>query len=101
MVRGPVVHCVEQADLTGTGLDLESLVFEPHVDERTSDDGTPRPVVRAWRPEPAADLYSEPAAPAPRTGPWDVTLQPYAEWGNRSPGAMRVWLPIEGGVTPW
>ena len=101
VVRGPVVHCVEQADLTGTGLDLESLVFEPHVDERTSDDGTPRPVVRAWRPEPAADLYSEPAAPAPRTGPWDVTLQPYAEWGNRSPGAMRVWLPIEGGVTPW
>ncbi|WP_372584811.1 hypothetical protein, partial [Clavibacter michiganensis] len=31
-------------------------------------------------------------APAASADPVDAVLVPYALWGNRAPGAMRVWI---------
>ncbi|RIJ51740.1 glycoside hydrolase family 127 protein, partial [Clavibacter lycopersici] len=53
--------------------------------------------VRLRRALPAPDeLYPEvvagTTAPAASAEPVDAVLVPYALWGNRSPGAMRVWI---------
>jgi uncharacterized protein len=40
------------------------------------------------------------APPPPHGGetrrPTELIAIPYALWGNRSPGAMRVWIPVTG-----
>ena len=44
---------------------------------------------------PADDvLYSEYAPPSPAIAETRLTAIPYYRWGNRGPGAMRVWIPI-------
>ncbi|MFT2689848.1 hypothetical protein [Clavibacter zhangzhiyongii] len=53
--------------------------------------------LRLRRAVPAPDeLYPEvvpgTAAPAPSADPVDAVLVPYALWGNRDAGAMRVWI---------
>lgn len=102
IVRGPVVYCVEQAD---------------HAEDVPIDDlrlpvgaqitvGAPGPgglpflhaeaLLRApdagplYRCSPADNLPTH-QAPAPRAV--RLTAIPYAAWGNRAAGAMRVWLP--------
>jgi DUF1680 family protein len=95
--RGPVLYCVEQADLPA-GVAVDDLVLLAGPVE-AGDRGTLRlrcGVVRgAGEPgvEAGVGLYRpEGVAPAPQTE-LDVTAVPFATWGNRSPGAMRVWLP--------
>jgi DUF1680 family protein len=86
--RGPVVYCVEQADLPDS-VQVDDLVVQPGP-VRAAEDGTLRlrcDVVSA-RP----GLYGPPAPPDV-VGEREVTAVPFSTWGNRAPGAMRVWLP--------
>lgn len=100
VVRGPVVYALEQADLPD-GVVLEDVrlrrvlgAVRPPVEHA---DGAVAPVlleveVVVQRPARTA-LYSS----APRDHDDDVRvlrLVPYHRWANRSPGAMRVWLPL-------
>jgi len=108
--RGPVVYCAEQQD---TAADLDALRFAADdaehaiVEQRRllPTEGIDAAVIEvsAAVDQPAsAELYptltgtaSRPTAPSRRPGDADrttATLIPYALWGNREAGAMRVWF---------
>lgn len=101
--RGPLVYCVEQADLPA-GVRLDDLVLAadaPLTTENRPDllggviavNGTARVRDRAaqadWWPYAPAGARSGHGAPIP------FTAVPYHLWGNRAAGAMRVWLPTD------
>ncbi|NEE00887.1 glycoside hydrolase family 127 protein [Phytoactinopolyspora halotolerans] len=122
--RGPVVYCVEQADLP-PGVDLDDVAADPSVapSERTgvripgSADAVPAPPVlevAGELMEPENELYRaaaddvDPDADADAAGAshtddamaarratrrLTVSAIPFGSWGNRTSGAMRVWLP--------
>ncbi|BDZ62603.1 non-reducing end beta-L-arabinofuranosidase [Demequina sediminis] len=111
--RGPVVFCLEQADLPG-GVALEDVRLDPSVAPRVG------PAVASLRAgvtlhaqavvRPAVGLPIATALPrASRTPapsgmlPGRIALRaiPYARWANRGGGAMRVWIPVdeEGSAT--
>jgi DUF1680 family protein len=97
VVRGPLVYAMEQA---GQRFDdeIERVRVDTSVPPREE-----RPVGLADVPvalavrgivEPIEPrLYLEPSNHPVCREPVDVTLIPYFRWGNREPGAMRVWLP--------
>ncbi len=100
--RGPLVYCVESADLPGVRLD--DLVLDPaqplHAESRSGALGDVV-VVRAaarTRPRPAGSWWpyvsTVPGAPAGTGETISLTAVPYFAWGNRGPGSMRVWLPV-------
>ncbi len=97
VLRGPIVYCVEQADLPD-GVPLEQLRLDPAAaitEERVAGDVTP---VRlrlsgAVRP-PGGALYEPDSRGGDAGDPVSVTAIPYHAWANRGPGAMRVWLPL-------
>jgi DUF1680 family protein len=100
--RGPLVYCIETADLS-PGWALEEAVL-PHAvvptDARRPEIG-PRvvglavPVSRepagagGWPYRAAADRPGEPALADTQS----IGAIPYFAWANRSAGAMRVWIP--------
>lgn len=98
-VRGPVVHCLEQADSPAPVDDLVLHAVEPP--SGAGPDSDPDAVLRhaltahvSRRPAPSDDPYpaadrTEPPASSTTT---QVALVPYHLWANREPGAMRVWL---------
>jgi DUF1680 family protein len=94
VVRGPVVHCLEQSDSPAP---LDELVVHTVGDASPSDDPVLRHAVTAHvsrRPAPSDDPYpaadrTDPPTPSTTT---PVALVPYHLWANREPGAMRVWL---------
>ena len=89
--RGPIVYCVEQAD---NPVPLHSVLLPRSVQVRpVAADG----LVSLHAPGLAVDaadwdgqLYRAGQPPGER----DLSLVavPYAEWGNRGPGEMRVWM---------
>jgi hypothetical protein len=91
--RGPLVYCVEEADAPAVVDDLR-LVGGVRAVERpdllggivaAEADGTHAPApVDSWP-------YGAPASPDER--PVTLLAVPYAQWGNRGAGAMRVWIP--------
>ena len=95
VVRGPVVYCVESADLPdGVGIETVALrpaegfieeagdgIFAGHVLLRTT---------AARLPRQSTYLYAELDTTPPTD--LDVRLVPYALWANRGPGEMSVWL---------
>lgn len=98
--RGPLVYCLEGVDHDGFRLD--DVVLDPfagatvHTDPDTLGGivtvrlgGARRPRATGWWP------YGSASAPAPEVAPEPVPLLavPYFAWGNREPGAMRVWIP--------
>lgn len=114
VLRGPVVHCVEQHDAPAPVDDLV-LVGAREVTPPGTDDPVLRHAVEglvtvrvpvADDPYPDLAPYTdldvdldpdrevEPGAPATATAPdvVAVPLVPYFLWGNRGPAAMRVWL---------
>ncbi|MEU6789993.1 beta-L-arabinofuranosidase domain-containing protein [Nonomuraea angiospora] len=96
IMRGPLVYCVEQADLP-EGILVEQLRIDPSApiaEERTQDDVTPVRLRLSGTIQPlGAELYSTYGpAPEART-PITFTAIPYHAWANRGPGAMRVWIP--------
>jgi uncharacterized protein len=104
--RGPLVYCVEEADLPA-GVDLDDLAIDPDAPLRT----TARPDLlggtitihatgrnltgprMAW-PYGGPESASAPAAPTAMAD-LTVTAVPYHAWDNRGRGAMRAWL-IDG-----
>jgi len=97
--RGPLVYCVETADHPDVRLDdvvldaSQALRPEPQsgplgdiVVVRATGATRPRPG-RSWWP------YGSPEPAAAAGAPVELTAVPYFAWGNRGPGAMRVWLP--------
>jgi uncharacterized protein len=97
--RGPVVYCVEQADL-GSGLLVEDVLVpaNPTLELGPVDEalGAPSILVAdgARRPAPGRNPYpiAAGAADAPAE-PLAIPTIPYFRWANRSEGGMRVWLP--------
>ena len=96
--RGPLIYCVEQADL---GADPRDLVLPPdaeltatwepellggvtmlHAPALLREDSTP------W----AGDLYRPAGTPAPPARDVELRAVPYYAWANREPGGMAVWL---------
>ena len=91
--RGPLVHCVEQADAPAAVDDLR-LVGGLRAVERpdllggivaVEADGAHAPVTSDGWP------YGSRVAIEER--PVTLLAVPYALWGNRGAGAMRVWIP--------
>ena len=91
--RGPLVYCVETADLPA-GIELEEVAIDPTVAPAvvTRDDVAPRMVglrLPAWR----RAFGDGPAGATRADSPIEIGAIPYFAWGNRTPGAMRVWIP--------
>ena len=97
LARGPLVYCLEHADLSASG-PLADAVFEDleldtarPVQVRHEPDGlapvTLQTPVRVRAAE-TASLYRTPAS----TG--TVSAIPYFLWANRAAGPMRVWIPV-------
>src|SRR4029453_14060636 len=76
--RGPLVYCVESADLPA-GAELE--------DRRGDRGGEP---VTAPRPDLGDAVVG---ITVPLAGAGTVGAIPYFAWANRGAGAMRVWVP--------
>ncbi|CAI9403204.1 Non-reducing end beta-L-arabinofuranosidase [Aestuariimicrobium sp. T2.26MG-19.2B] len=99
--RGPVVYCVEQVDL-GESAQVDDLRIDPTVavneqaDQPAGEDAIAPPLAvsaTAWTD--ARPLLRDALAEEERSDEHqvDVRLVPFATWGNRGPGAMRIWLP--------
>ncbi|MFE5408994.1 glycoside hydrolase family 127 protein [Microbacterium sp. NPDC056569] len=96
--RGPVVYCVESADLP-EGAVLEQVALRRGTTFRPVEAEVAGHRVIALDAEavvlPGADedaLYDDLADTALETAP--VRLVPYFAWGNRGAGEMSVWLPL-------
>jgi len=95
--RGPLVYCVETADLPGD-VQLEEVEVEPAVrpvavprpDVTESAIGLTVPATRRRRGRTGALSVAEPRD----AGAVEVRAVPYFTWANRSVDAMRVWIPI-------
>ncbi|MEU4562433.1 beta-L-arabinofuranosidase domain-containing protein [Actinoplanes sp. NPDC023936] len=126
LVRGPLVYCLEQADLPVSGklagAGVDDLELDPSaplaVAYHTSGIApvTLQAPVRFRPPAAEAPLYRTlptevplhrnlpteaplhrnlpPTAPAPAAVTGVATAIPYFLWANRTPGPMRVWLPL-------
>jgi DUF1680 family protein len=107
--RGPLVYCLEQADMpAGVELAEVALVadgelregFEPDllggvVIVRAEGVGT---TPREWGGWPYRDARD--AGPARRGEPVTLVAIPYYAWANRAPGPMRVWIPGAAAASP-
>ena len=83
--RGPLVYCIESADRSPRGAELEEIrVGQPIVDDTKRDDIAPK-VVGVHIATSSND---------------EVDAIPYFAWANRRPGAMRVWIPTGDGEAP-
>jgi DUF1680 family protein len=108
--RGPLVYCIETADVP-SGVPLEELVLDPG--------GRPSPVSRAdvadamvgltvpalhrrlsrtgWHhPDAATTERTDGQVPEIAT-PVEVAAVPYFAWANRTVDAMRIWIPLDAG----
>jgi DUF1680 family protein len=89
ILRGPLVYCIEQADLP-SGVLVEQIRLDPAAPVITVQDKlqlTGR--VMALN----NDLYAPVGTGAEEEETITFTAIPYHSWANRGPGAMRVWLP--------
>ncbi|WP_410611697.1 glycoside hydrolase family 127 protein [Amycolatopsis sp. lyj-109] len=94
VTRGPLVYCLEQADLP-EGVILEDVRIDPAASFSSGPlPDVPVALTAHGRVEvPAsAELYGA-GAGAPGE-PVELTAIPYFLWGNREPGPMRVWIPV-------
>ncbi|MDQ1050248.1 glycoside hydrolase family 127 protein [Streptomyces sp. V4I2] len=100
VARGPLVYCVEQQDSPAP---VDDLVLSP---DRIAAAEVSSPIEELLgavvlrltadvRPAQSPELYpeftTEPRTPE-ATSTVPVALVPYFLWGNRRPGAMRVWV---------
>ncbi|WP_419992602.1 glycoside hydrolase family 127 protein [Streptomyces boninensis] len=99
VVRGPVVYCVESADLPeGTGVESVAVRASTPFTETAGTDLFAGHVLlqatAARLPDqvPTGQLYGELDTTPPTA--LDITLVPYALWANRGPGEMSVWLQL-------
>ncbi|GAB3805394.1 glycoside hydrolase family 127 protein [Micromonospora zhanjiangensis] len=104
IARGPVVYCLEHADLPVTldGTSFEELELDPAspLAVATGDDLAPVTIDVPLRVRTAsADALYSAYVPAERGGTPSLTVPaiPYFLWANREPGPMRVWIPVAAG----
>ncbi len=103
--RGPVVHCIEQADLP-PGIILEDVRLDTSVPPRVGPSLTSlragatilaEAVVHPNDAHATGTFMVRSSRTTWRSGmlPGRIPLRaiPYARWANRTPGAMRVWIP--------
>ncbi|WP_045745914.1 glycoside hydrolase family 127 protein [Actinoplanes rectilineatus] len=96
LARGPLVYCLEQADVPADH-DVEDLALDPAAPLAVSyHSGGLSPVTlrvpMRVRSSNFVPLYSD--ISSFKTTAATVTAIPYFLWANRSPGAMRVWIPL-------
>jgi len=91
LARGPLVYCVEQADLPD-GVTLEDVQIDPSAPVVVNHAPAVTLTMRGSVRRADTDLY--PAAIDDAADPITITALPYFLWGNRKPGPMRVWLPV-------
>jgi DUF1680 family protein len=92
--RGPIVYCVEQADVSAPLPALRLPAAAELRPEREASLGGAvvlRGSARALVVGEGAPLYAGAGARAAQAVP--LTAVPYGAWDNRVAGAMRVWLP--------
>lgn len=96
--RGPVVYCLESADL---GADV-SLAAADASTEPVDGGGEVTAAVRLLDVEDQEWPYRSDAAPDVGVDSLQqlrqVRLVPYHSWANRGPTTMRVWIPVD--ITP-
>ena len=95
--RGPVYYCLEAADLPDS-VRLEDVVIpaRPTVWDRGWDAGLQAPVLEVLGASVLRGgdaLYARDAGEPAAVDLGPVTAIPYFRWANRTPGAMRVWVP--------
>jgi len=98
--RGPVVYCLESADLPdGVGvLDIRipaDIELQPRIDAQLLGECVAVLEGRAERipqGEWSERLYRDLQNPEPEQ--IDIRLVPYYAWGNRTEGEMTVWMPL-------
>jgi uncharacterized protein len=99
LVRGPLVYCLEQAGLPD-GVLLEDLELD--LGAPLSPDSVPVRVRTGDLPlhrfltvdGTTLTVDSTPPTVDPSGPPMTVSAIPYFQWANRTPGPMRVWIPI-------
>ena len=92
--RGPQVFCVEQADLP-EGIEVDDLELASPLTTAPTEASPRSLTISVIAPHHGDALYAAPhAAEAAGTAPFTVTAIPFSTWGNRTPGAMRVWIPV-------
>ena len=94
--RGPLVYCVESVDLPA-GVELEAVAIDDDVEPSViarPDLGAGIVGLRlpAWR----RTFGDRDGSSASADEPIEIGAIPYFAWGNRTPGAMRVWIPRRG-----
>ncbi|MBI9113936.1 glycoside hydrolase family 127 protein [Sanguibacter sp. YZGR15] len=100
ITRGPVVYCLEQADHEDVPVEDLRLRLDGPLDLGEPAPGG-LPTVRAAGaiaapadgPGALYTLVGQDAA-TPLLDDVTVTAVPYADWGNRETGPMRVWVPV-------
>lgn len=99
IARGPLVYCIEAADHPEANLD--ALVLGPESDLQAHDEPdllggltTIRGSAGIAMQNRSDELYARFESGKPKlTGSTALTAIPYFAWANRTPGAMRVWIP--------
>lgn len=92
LMRGPLVYCLEQMDNGENLAALRALPNQP-VEEIALPglpDGTVALQFAGMRTKAAEDALYTPYQPAEE--PVTMVAVPYANWGNRVPGEMMVWM---------
>ena len=88
--RGPLVYCLEQVDMP-EGVDVDDLIIPSDANPTVRDDGMLEvPVIHSPS---EGELYPADDHIVRDSAPFTVLSAPFSRWGNRGPGAMRMWLP--------
>jgi DUF1680 family protein len=97
LARGPLVYAVEQADLPAD-VTLEDVRIDagaPVTAGRLPE--VPVTLTTSGVVEQASSGELYPASVELDMRPLELTAIPYFLWGNRTPGPMRVWIPVATG----
>jgi DUF1680 family protein len=85
--RGPLIYCLEQADQPDVNLSDVAAVGD------AVDRGGVLEIPGVVH-EPGSQLYRTRPSTSDPERPVTLVAMPYHAWGNRVPGAMRVWVPL-------
>ncbi|WP_433383682.1 glycoside hydrolase family 127 protein [Actinoplanes sp. CA-142083] len=95
LTRGPVVYCLEHADLAADG-SFEDWELDASSPLSVAEHEL-APAIRAEfrrRPDTSGPLYQPLADATPGSESVTAPAIPYFLWANRAPGPMRVWIPL-------
>lgn len=93
--RGPRVHCLEQVDMPD-GVEVDDLRVPDGAEPVVRPDGTLE-ITLSHRPDdgPLHRSWDGPVTSPTKSPTVTVATTPFARWGHRGDGAMRIWLPRE------